>query len=177
MKKGIFRASRNGDLRALQAQITPDNVNIVDQFGFTALHHVVSKSYSVDCVKFLLSMGADPCIATNAGLTPLQSSLMRHDLNHMRALIRVGKVNPTADDTRYALYVYKIHRLMYRQVVLVDIGFPMPPEAPKELIRRANFRDVAVALIGIRLFRNFQKEHDSNIVKLIGKHVWSMRSL
>jgi ankyrin repeat protein len=65
-----FQAAEMGDLQQLRVALTVNNVNAVDNDGWTALH-CAAMSGSVDCVKLCIEMGANVDTCDNHGYTPL----------------------------------------------------------------------------------------------------------
>nr|XP_050858210.1 G patch domain and ankyrin repeat-containing protein 1 homolog [Vespula vulgaris] len=82
----ILKAVEQKDLKFLQKHITPENVNVSDDFGWTPL---MSAAYCghLEVIEFLLQLGANRRIKEKSGLTAAQLALKRNHLNIV-ALLR-----------------------------------------------------------------------------------------
>lgn len=90
----LHEASRSGDLSLLTSLLaqTPHLINQRDKKGNTPLH-VATLSSSLDCLRFLLSSGADPNTLNRYSLSPLSLAVTRGN----EAATQILSSHPTVD--------------------------------------------------------------------------------
>lgn len=76
----ILKAVEQKDLKFLLKHVTPENVNLTDDFGWTPLMSAVYCGH-LDIIKFLLSLGANKNAREKSGLTAAQLALKKNYLN------------------------------------------------------------------------------------------------
>jgi hypothetical protein len=185
----VFHAVKYGDLEHLREVLTRDNVSNVSGGGLTALHHAVNNGHT-ECVKYLLEMDANVNARTDGGSTPLHCAIQRGDVDTTHILLGAGAVADATDkDGQTPLYraVLFNHREVAR--LLIDQGARIANvklDGDVQLIpawihqitsSRSLCRSVAIVVIGIHKYHrtNITGNNDVNVLKLIGKHIWSMR--
>lgn len=85
----VLKAVEQGDLNYIENNLSKNNVNIVDYFGWTPL---MSAAYSgsIKIVEYLLTLGADKRLADKSGNTALDLAIKR---NHNDIIIALKKSN------------------------------------------------------------------------------------
>jgi hypothetical protein len=180
-----FLAARYGYLQELRDALTVDNVNDVDDGGFTALHWAADGGH-VDCINYCIEMGANVNAHTGAGSTPLHFASTNGNVNVVRVLLNAGALvdatdrfgwtplNCTIQYERVAVSPYLIDR--GAKVSNVKLG-NYQLAIPDWVAARSNCRCAANTIIGIHKYRrtNVTGNNDNNVIRLISKHIWSTR--
>ncbi|XP_038648930.1 ankyrin repeat domain-containing protein 53 [Scyliorhinus canicula] len=91
----VHLAARNGRLECLKVLVEDYNmdVNLANPKGWSPIHLILNKECqfrALKCLKYLLSIGADPNVQTNDGLTPLHQAAEVGLLNCIIALVEAG---------------------------------------------------------------------------------------
>lgn len=178
-------AIKYGDLNNFKVFMTPQNVNFGTEWK---LIHQVIRHGTIDFLNYCLEMGAEINALSCCGRTALCQAVMRtHDIdctmNMVYVLLHAGANVHLGDPLRQSLRFcnFDISKL------LIDRGAKADDISPKTLTlpiiqfieKRGNCRRNAILLLGLHKLRilNIQscKRQDVNILKLIGKHVWSFR--
>jgi ankyrin repeat protein len=185
-------AAHTGDLQKLRVALTVDNVNVATPYGpsagWTALHYATT-SGSVDCINYCVQMGANVNARDIDGCTPLYYASFRH-LNVVRVLLDAGAMVDATDNDGWT----PLHRAICNKGVdvmrlLIDRGskvsnvkldtrIPAIPDWVTIFVEsRSKCGSVSIALIGIHKYRrtNVTGNNDINVIKLVSKHIWSMR--
>ncbi|KAM0510024.1 hypothetical protein ACHAPB_000904 [Verticillium nonalfalfae] len=94
------------------------DVNALNNHGSTLLHHYATRGY-VECVKFLLDLGADATVSSRNGQTPLESVVHRleeekdcfieDELREIMTLLEFEKVAEMSEEYRQLLQGDMIH--------------------------------------------------------------------
>jgi hypothetical protein len=127
----------------------PVNSTRVNNQGWTVLHYAVNND-KIDCVRVLLSRGADVELQTGFGDRPLFFSFMNRSMRCARILIDYGAQIITTDRFIYLLpwaFSFSAKRLRVRQTSVVLMG----------------------ALKMVRMNRD--------LIPLIGQWVWATRGV
>jgi hypothetical protein len=180
-------------LQQLRATLTPTNVDdLLDEyFGNTALHDACTIG-NVECVKYCLEMKANVNVRDSNGWTPLHLACgAASSVAVVILLLDAGAlVDVAAADGCTPLYCafcnkknsHQIARLLLdrgaRIVSNVQLKLPAIPNWVNSFISlRARHRSAATTIIGIHKYRrtNVTGNNDINVLKLIGKHIWSFR--
>jgi ankyrin repeat protein len=179
-----FRAARIGDLQQLRVALNVHNVNDVDR-GWTALH-LATRNGSVGCVNYCLEMGANANAGNDSGYTPLYFASSWGHLNVVHVLLDAGAiVDTTSKIGRTPLYSAIRNKHVDVARVLLDRGAKVsnitlgaiPDWVTKFVESRSNCRCAAFAIIGIHKYHrtSVTGNNDINVLRLIAKHIWSMR--
>jgi ankyrin repeat protein len=179
-----------GNMQQLRAILTAGNVNDVDDKGWTALHYA-SHCETVDCVKYCIEVGANVNARNNLGYTPLHyASASGPHVKVVRVLLDAGAlVDATGIDDWTPLYVgilnehVEVTRLLIDRggklsnVVLDEYLTTIPDWIPAFIESRSRCQFVSIAIIGIHKYHRTKVtgNNDINVIKLISKHIWSMR--
>jgi ankyrin repeat protein len=188
-----FEAAGDGDVNQLRRLLTIDNVDDVDPGGCTALHWASEASRNrLECVKLCLEMGANVNETDDCGLAPLHCASAKGYLDVVRVLLDVGA---TVDATNCYMYewtpLYNAIRFGYVDTarLLIDRGgkvsnvkrdrcLPAIPDWVDTFIAsRLRCRFAATVIIGIHKYHrtNVTGNNDINVLRSIGKHIWSTR--
>jgi ankyrin repeat protein len=186
-----FTAAREGKLQELQRLLTPDNVDDVSGLGKTALHFAARYGH-VECVKWCLKMRANVNVQdrANFGARPLRYASLDDHVDVVRVLLDAGALVDVADDVGrtplyYAIFgnnVHVTHILIDRGAKVSNVKLPtyvqeIPDWVTAIVASRSNCRCVIITIMGVHKYRDSSVtgNNDNNVMKLICKHVWSMR--
>jgi ankyrin repeat protein len=169
------------------------DVNARNRVGSTPLHCALERgsvATVTDCVKYCIEMGANVNASTNFGYTPLYYASLRGFVDVVRVLLDAGAhVDVAEENGRTPLcgairmeHVDVARLLMDRGArvsnVKLDGLVPAIPDWVTTFIEsRSNCRSAAIAIIGIHKYRRttMTGNNDINVLRLISKHIWSMR--
>jgi hypothetical protein len=187
-----FEAAQTGNLQQLRALLTPGNIDDTSE-GLTALHNAAIYG-QVECISLCVSMGANVNIQARdggGGMTPLCEAATYGNLDVVRVLLDANKVDVDAPDDfgwtplRSAIHYDRrdIARLLIDRGANVSTVFlsaylpTIPGWISKLLASRAACRCVANIVVAIhrRQLTKVTGSNDINVMKLIGKHIWSTR--
>jgi ankyrin repeat protein len=177
------------ELQQLRVAVTVDNVNAVNNDGWKVLHFV-AEGGSVDCVKCCIEMGANVNASSRGGATPLHSASLYGNVVIVRVLLDAGAIVDANHFARFTPLKCAIFGnygdvaclLMDRGAkvsnVKLDEDVPAIPDWVTTFIEsRSRCRSAAIVMIAIHKYHrtNVTGNNDINVIKLISKHVWSMR--
>jgi ankyrin repeat protein len=184
-----FQAAEEGDLASLKHLLTRDNVNERDGVHMAALHWAAENGH-VSCVRWCLEMGADVNARDKDGWTPLFMASLCSKVDVVRVLLDAGANPDRATNFGHT----PLHRAITDDRInvaqlLIDRGAKVSNVQLGEYVRaipdwvtafvasRLNCRSVAVIVIGIHKYHrtHVTGNNDINVLRLIGKHVWSLR--
>jgi ankyrin repeat protein len=184
-----FIAAELGNLKALQRLLTPDNVDDVDLLGLTALHLAAWDGH-LECVKWCVKMGANVNAEDNVEWKPLHIASLHGHIEVVCVLLDAGAIVDATDKIGWtplhrAIYVERLNVVQVlidrgAQVsnVLLDTQVPAIADWVHSFVAsRLNCRYAAVIIIGVHKYHRTRltRNNDNNVMKLIGKHIWSMR--
>jgi ankyrin repeat protein len=132
------------------------NVNARDRFGWTALHISSQRDSDshVAVAHTLLDTGAIVDTIDNRGKTPLHWALAKGRDNVARMLLDRGA-----------------------NILTVKLDEGIPSWVNLFIESRQRCRCVAIIIIGVHKYHctNITGNNDNNVMRLIGKHIWSTR--
>jgi hypothetical protein len=184
-----FEAAEEGNADRLRELLTSNNVDECDQIGRTALHHSVAGNYA-ECVAYCLKMHANVNMVDGFGWPPLCLSAQFDDGNVARMLLDAGAaVDGRASGSKVTPLSIVINRsprgcqcvllLIDRGARLANVedGVLIPPWVHGYIASRAQIRTAAILMMGIHKYHctKITGNNDFNVIRLIGKHVWSFR--
>jgi ankyrin repeat protein len=183
-----FDAADSGNWEHLCAVLTLGNVDHVSEYGRTALQ-LATLCGSLQCVRCCLNMGANVNKADRYGCTALHfASAGGADV--ARALLDAGatvdaKTQHLCTPLYNAIYGNNddvaqllIDRGANASTIELDRFVPEIPNWLESFVTfRSNCRRAAIFVIGIHKYHrtNLTGNNDINVMKLIGKHIWSSR--
>jgi hypothetical protein len=194
---------QNGDklLKWVKRNVTKDNVNdqvflyqgwlkynnptgvyTSNSARWSMLHYSVDHGY-YHAILHLLSIGADIELQTEYGNTALLLACM-NDSAHIIELLLNSGANPNVISNNHKssfqiAYDYNHHlNTMHK---LIDFGAKLPRST--EFIekfqcvidRRHNRRCAIITFIGLHKFKRAKNQNNKDVMRLIGKHIWSLR--
>jgi hypothetical protein len=185
-----FIAAEKGDLQRLHETLTSQNVNDGDVDRWTALHCAASHGRQI------FSRDGCQCKRTQQyrgdPVAPYIKERMRLDI--ARVLLDAAALVDATDDYGWTplfrvvkfndvgvarLLVDRGAKLSNFKVQLDTFKHGIPPWVTKFITSRSNCRFAAIIVIGIRNYHRttVPGSNDVNVLKLISKHVWSMRMI
>jgi hypothetical protein len=183
-----FEAVQRGDLDQLRAALTLDNVNVQNGFdGWTTLHCAAANGH-VECSKYCIEMGAKVNAQSKNGYTPLHCASSHGFVDVVRLVLDAGAIVDATDREGWTPLYCAIrynHIVVARLIIdrggkvsnvkLDDRSPAIPDWITSFVASRSKCRTVAVAIIGIHRFQHttITGNNDINVLKLIGKHIWS----
>jgi ankyrin repeat protein len=183
LERNQFEAAREGDLDQLRVALTLGNVDSVFGGSRTALHFAAWFGH-FECVKLCLEMRANVNALSSIGHTPLYCASTKGHANIARLLLDAGANVHIADiDGLTPLYRALYHKHLDIARLLIDRGAMTsnvnvnPNWVTSFSASRSKCRSVAVIIIAIHKFHqtNITGNNDINVLRLIGKHIWSTR--
>jgi hypothetical protein len=186
-----FKAAREGDLQGLSDVLTVHNISDVDRDGNrrTVLHCVAFGGH-VDCVNLCLAMHANVNERDNFGWTPLYYSSTSGAFPVVRILLDAG-ANVDEKSKLGWTPLYGAIRNGHVDVakLLIDRGanlstvdnfensLVIPDWVTTLMESRSNCRIAVIVVIGVHKYHctTVTGNNDINVLRLIGKHFWSMR--
>jgi hypothetical protein len=185
-----FDAAWQGNLQCMINFIqTGRSINDVDSEGMSALIWTVSNRH-VQCAQWLLENGASVTIVSKQGWTALHFASYQCDVVIMKMLLDAGAVVDAnvASDPGTPLSVAIRSRSVSCIKLLIDHGadigkvtlndtLPLPHWIHELVLCRLRCRHAAIIVMGIHKFRktSIPHENDNNVLRLVAKHVWSLR--
>jgi ankyrin repeat protein len=187
-----FTAAREGNLQGLRDVLTTHYMNDRD-CGWTALHNAAQYG-NLGCVKYLIEMRANVNARTISGWTSLHYASHGY-VDVVRVLLDAGAMVDgamvdTIDEDVWTPLYYAI-RYDHPEItkLLIDCGAKVDnvkldddvPTIPKWITTfiasRSKCRVVSIVVIGIHKYHrtNITGNNDINVLKMIGKYVWSTR--
>jgi hypothetical protein len=185
-----------GDVSALREVTTRQNVNYTDDLDRTSLYHAAHKGH-VECVRFLLDMGADWSIADVMRFTALDCAAGCQEetaYDCFRLFVDAGALSSVNSDKPglHEQLLYLAIQSNNRKIahLLIDMGervsclrlWRCPPGAPlpvwvTDFVEgRSLCRRVAIAFIDVHKYiLNRLSRMDINVMIMISKHIWSSR--
>jgi ankyrin repeat protein len=201
MDKRVLYSIQQRNTKQLQTLLTRTNINVVDEYGYTALHYAARYEH-VEGVSLCIALGADISMKTDAGLTPLFVASFRGNYKTCRALLDAGA---NADDV-YESANGKAPKLSIevtggtcsplceaiqaenRKIakLLIDRGASMklvkeikiPEWIDTFLASRSNCRNAVVVVMGIHKYhrsRIIVPHIDVHVCKMLVKLIWASR--
>jgi ankyrin repeat protein len=193
----LRRAIETGDLPLLKTLVNKNNVNILHKSGLSLLHYAVSNN-QIDCLKFLIGIGANVNILNRDWLIPLNNAVHYGYVECIKLLLVAGAYPDTPDyricegSRKMTPLTNSIGRDDVEVIkILIDYGASINKinrtyvkEIPKWIYEyienRLKYRRATLALIALHKRKQdclwFVKQ-DKHVIKMIGKHIWSMRML
>jgi ankyrin repeat protein len=185
-----FNAAENGNLHVLRGLLTTNNVDDADGFGWTALSHAAGKG-KMDCVRYCLEMGANVMARSANGWTPLHVASYFGSVDVVHVFLDAGATVDEKDNAGFSPLCCAIQSSEYACAkLLIDRGTKMssikvnnsflraiPDWVTAFVESRSNCRTAAIVMVGIHKYRRttVSGNNDINVLRLIGKHIWSMR--
>jgi hypothetical protein len=187
-----FEAAQKGDLQRLRVALTADNVNDVSRDGWTALHWACYYG-QLDCIKYCIEMGANVDARTVYGSTSLHIASSDGSVNVATVLLDAGAMVDARNNFGSTPLYCDLQSLFPNHVavaqLLVDRGAKVSNVILDKFVQaipdwitafiesRSNCRIVAIAIIGIHKYHRTTVtcNNDINVLRLIAKHIWSMR--
>jgi ankyrin repeat protein len=185
-----FVAAGVGNLQQMRVALTVENVNDVDDNGWTALHYAVYHRASADSITYCIDTGANVNARNRHEYTPLHYASFFGDVIVVCTLLDAGAIidAPTIDGwTPLHCSIQRNHVAVARLLVdrgarlsnvILNVKVPAIPDWLTTFIEsRSNCRTAAIIIVGIRKFhrKNVPGNNDVNVLRLIGKHIWSTR--
>jgi ankyrin repeat protein len=161
----------------------------VDAGGCTALHYAAWDGH-VECVKVCLELHANVDTQDRSGWTPLHIASANGYLDVSLLLLNAGATVDATSDLGWTPLYYVTHNNHVNTArLLIDRGGklsnvkldkhqPLIPDWVNTFIAsRLRCRSVAILVVGIHKYHrtNVTGNNDINVLRLIGKHVWSTR--
>jgi hypothetical protein len=180
-----------GVMDIMDCFISVSKASTVSQDNVKSLQRRLTASNGrVDCVRFCLEMHAN--VNTRVFLTessPQHNAVMYGSVDVVRLLLDAGAIidaedrfgwTPLRECLQSNHHVHKkIARILGSKIVKVKLNknFPAIPDWAYKFAAFKYCRSVAVTIVGICKHHrtNVTCHMDINVIKLIGKHVWSMR--
>jgi ankyrin repeat protein len=187
-----FEAAREGDFDQLHRLLTTSNVDDGDPDGSTALHFSACNGHE-ECAKLCLEMGANVNARDNRGATPLHDASFGRHVDVARMLLDAGANVDATDRYGWTTLFFAIRanqidivRLLLDRggkastVKLIncsDLPSAIPDWVNAYIASRSRCRFAADIIIGIHKYHRTNKtgNNDINVLRLIGKHIWSTR--
>lgn len=119
--KQIFDAIFEDDLNKLKTLITPQNINIKNNSGFTPLHYAVFHC-KVDIVKFLVSQCANTNEQRNDNTSILNTAKIFKNDEIIKCLVDAGATVDTEQILKNKKYDEKYHdkKLKYMKILRLN---------------------------------------------------------
>jgi ankyrin repeat protein len=188
-----YKAALNsGDLQLLRKLVTaefkPDDAN----GGLTIFHYAAMRG-RFDCIKYFLELGADVNVRDTFLSTPLHLACGKdvpEGCETIRVLADGGAIIDATEifeSTPLRNAIYDKNDCAARLLldcgaklanIKLDADVPAIPDWVFAFIEsRSNCRCAAITMIGIHKYHltTITVNNDTNVLKLIGKHIWSMR--
>jgi hypothetical protein len=183
-----FTAAEIGDLQQLQHLLTPDNVNAMDVYDRTVLH-IAAQFGRVDCVKWCVKCAANLNARDIHQWTPLHAASSNGHIDVVHVLLdacadvdarnncRSTSLHQAIDDNHVDVARVLIDRGASVSNLQLDRDVPAIPWVTTFVASRSKCRRVAIAVIGINKYHRTKVtvNNDHNVMRLIGKHIWSSR--
>jgi hypothetical protein len=185
-----FEAAREVDLEQLRSVLTAHSVDIrLGDDGWTPLHWAAINGYA-GCVNLCLEMQAYVNARSNTGSTSLHLASKRGHVEVVRVLLDAGAIVDAADVYGWTpLYCAIIYNRIDIARLLIDRGGKVsnvkldrnvraiPNWITTFITSRSRCRFAATIIIGIHKYHRtiITGNNDINVLRLIGKHVWSTR--
>jgi ankyrin repeat protein len=184
-----FEAAEHDNLQVLRGFLNTNNVDNADSFGWTTIHHAAGKG-KVECVRYCLEMGANVMPRTFNGWTPLHVASLNGHMDVARLSLDAGTPVDIADNvgwTPLRCAIQGSYRTIARLLidrgarasnVLLDNRVSKIPDWVTTIVEsRSNCRCAAMVIVGLHKYRRttVTGNNDINVLRLIGKHIWSTR--
>jgi ankyrin repeat protein len=186
-----FEAAEEGNLQVLRDALTTNNahVNDVDDVGRTVLINAAESGH-VDCVKLCIELGANLSARDISGWTSLHWASVNGHKKVACLLLDVGaRIDAKTNGGKTSLYWAICNNHIDNAKTLIDRGAKISivqrdkhlPTIPNWITTfiasRSQCRNVTVIIIDIHKYHrtDITGNNDINVIKLISKHIWSMR--
>jgi hypothetical protein len=188
MQQGQFKAARSGNSQQLRELLTVNNVDNMCERGWTSLHWATYNG-RIECTQVCLEMGANVNARTTDLDVKLESMMPLHFASSIgvveivRALLDAGaEVDAKLRDGRTPLNFairfnhFDIARLLVdrgARVSNIKLDVSVIPDWLANYVEsRSRCRHIAIIIIG---HGKSLWAYDINVIRLIGKHIWSSR--
>jgi ankyrin repeat protein len=188
----MLNALKNNDLELFCKLVHGENVNTPDANGVSPVRIAVSFG-RVDFVEYLIKIGANVNCATDVWWPPLLKASYDGNIVIAKILIEAGAdVNYQTKDGVTALRWVIDHDSYEMVKLLINHGASMPDRSnhhtkvPERITKYIANRTALNQSIILILTLHKQKlnqspvwfiKQDKNVIKMIGKHLWSLRML
>jgi ankyrin repeat protein len=178
---------RNDDVDNLKKHITKKNVN--EPSVVLRIHIIfdVCSFDAINCLKYIISQGADVNALCDGGrANALQWLLCNNgdkcfpiliNLIDTRLLNQPDDINDTALRDALRHKNYNAAKLLIDRGADITLcrGFKIPNQIIEFIEKRTQTRNIALIIIGIHKFKHTHNPNGKDIIRHIGKHIWSMR--
>jgi hypothetical protein len=183
-----FMVAMMGNLQHLRAALRNVNVEDVNSSGWTVLHCATYKGH-FDCVEYCIEFGANVNARNNDGWLPLHLASLNRHVDIVRILLDAGAIVDATNNfgwTPLCRAIVDKHDDLVRILIdrgakvsnILDKQFCAIPDWVTTFIQsRSKCRFAAILIIDIHKYHrtNMTGNNDINVIKLISKHIWSMR--
>jgi ankyrin repeat protein len=182
-----FKAAKMGDLEQLRTVLTASNVDYVDQLCCTALHWAASQGH-IECAKLCVDMHANVNARCITGYMPLHLATIYGHVGVVLVLLDAGAmIAPEKDGRSAPLYcAFCYNRIEIAQLLIdrgakfsndSDLGPTIPNWVNSFVASRSRCISAAVIIMGIHKDHrtDITGNNDINVLRMIGKHIWSTR--
>jgi ankyrin repeat protein len=148
----VINAIYSGDLKVLERYVNEENINLVDEDGYTLLSRAATAGdVNMSVVRWLVKRGADVNIRLREGWTLLHSAahLLRKDL--ALVLLRAG-CDPNAVDDAGQTALTKVLFAFNPKADLIEILLEHGADPDAEHADNESARDIAIRTGQIDLF-------------------------
>jgi ankyrin repeat protein len=177
-------------LQMLRDMLTTENVDDVDRIQRTALHFVALKGH-YECAKLCVKLGANVNARDDIGVCPLHFASSYEHVKVAHVLLDAGAtVDVTDKEGCTPLYHAIANSSIDVARLLIDRGgkvsnvkldakvHSIPDWVTKYIASRSRCRSVVIIIIGIHKYHRTcvnTGNNDINVLRLVGKHIWSTR--
>jgi ankyrin repeat protein len=191
MSQSIHYLAHSGYLEELKKEISTSNINIGNYYGETALTYAASGN-ALQCLIFLISAGADITIKNQNMECPLFFAAWANNFDCVKALLDAGsEINSKnlQGATPFIISLSRTHDKNYRvSKLLIDRGADITigdlpnitidcdiPTCIVKFIESRNLTRIG-AIAFITLYKKaYVGGNSKDVLRLIGKHIWTMR--
>jgi ankyrin repeat protein len=182
-----FKAAAEGEFQQLCVLLARNNVDDVDDYGWTALHNAAWYG-NVECTNYCVDMRANVNAHDNDGWTPVHCASREGNVDVLCVLLNAGATVDTPSNAGFTPLYYAINDnrddvaklLIDRGAKVFNIRLDkflltIPNWINMFILSQSQCRNVAIVLIGIHQFHrsNVTGNNDINVMRLVSKHIWS----